>query len=365
MDFDLGSADEKKTTIGRCPGCGANILFNPETGNLKCAHCGTNVDLPKARSQKLPISQLNAESSNNNTWNDTKVFSCNNCGAKEVLLKSDIAKNCAFCGATSVVDSNELSGLRPNAVVPFKVTKETAIERVIAWAKKKLFAPKKFKKNVTPDDVDGTYTPAFTFDTTTVTRYNATLQRIETYTTRDSRGNIVTHSRTVNFNISGTHNGNFENVLVQASNTISQQNIDKISPFNINDSSEYRDEFIYGIKATQYTKDGQKCWNEAKNTIDANIKKAILSGHSYTSIVSFNADTTYNNVTFRYVLLPVYVGHLNFKQKLYNFFVNGESGKVTGKTPVSTIKVLGAVGIGLLILGGLVVAGLAIAGVFS
>lgn len=48
-------------------------------------------------------------------------------------------------------------------------------------------------------------------------------------------------------------------------------------------------------------------------------------------------------MTYKYVLLPVYVGHSTWRQKLYNFFVNGETGKVTGKAPVSPLKVLGVV----------------------
>ena len=59
---------------------------------------------------------------------------------------------------------------------------------------------------------------------------------------------------------------------------------------------------------------------------------------------------SYEAITYKYLLLPIYVGHFSFRQKLYNFFVNGQNGKVTGKTPLSPIRV------GLLVLLGLAAA---------
>lgn len=327
---------EKAAEVSKCPACGANLCYRPDAECLACGHCGNQVKFVSYPGGKLPFSFL--LSGQGNKWTDTHVFQCNNCGAKEILSRSEIAKSCGFCGTSNVVATKELSGLKPNAVLPFRLTKENAIERVIAWTKKKFFAPRRFKEGVTPEDVDGVYSPAFTFDTVTLTRYTGRLGRTETYTTR-VKGQTVTRTRTVYFNISGTYNGDFRDLLIQASSTINPKDAAKIQPFDTANSKYYSNNYLFGFIANQYTKDGTACWAEAKNQIDTRIKSAVLAKYTYTTVQSFQADTTYNNTYFRYLLLPVYVGHCGWGKKVYNFFVNGSTGKVTGKTPVSGIRV--------------------------
>ena len=53
-------------------------------------------------------------------------------------------------------------------------------------------------------------------------------------------------------------------------------------------------------------------------------------------------------------MLPVYVGNYNFNKKLYNFYVNGDTGKVWGKTPKSPLKIAIAVLLGIALVAGIV-----------
>ena len=99
--------------------------------------------------------------------------------------------------------------------------------------------------------------------------------------------------------------------------------------------------------AYHYDKSIEDCWGTAKGKMDAVIRRSILSQYSYDTVDYLNVSTTHEAVTYKYVMIPVYVGNFNYKKKLYNFFVNGVSGKVSGKTPVSALRVLIAVGLGL------------------
>ena len=346
---DIYNKSETNTDVSKCPGCGSSLSFHPEKECLHCIHCGTLVKFTTELSKELPFSFL---TSGENKWTETHVYCCDNCGAREILARTEIAKACGFCGTTNIVETKELSGLKPNAIVPFKLTKESAIERVIKWTKKKFFAPKRFKEMVTPEDVSGIYNPAFTFDSSTETHYSGRLGRTETYTVRQG-GKTVTRTRTVYFNISGTYSGDFNDVLVQASTVINQKDLGKIQPFDTAGSKDYDNNFLFGYAANQYTKDGPACWEDAKKLIDGRIKAAILSRYTYSTVQSFHAETSYNDNKFRYILLPVYVGHCDWKKKVYNFFVNGENGKITGKTPVSAVKVAVVTGIAVLAVAGI------------
>jgi len=345
----------KSTQVSpKCPGCGATLSYSPEKSALTCGHCGNMVAIEASPARRFPLSEL--EQPIQPVWNEATVFSCNNCGAQEVIAQGDMAKACAFCGATAIVAKEELSGLQPNAVIPFKVSKESAMQRVVAWAKKKLFAPKRFKKHATSKDIDGVYMPAFTFDAQTSTRYRGVLSRVETFTTFIN-GRAVVQSRTVRFNISGTHSGNFNDIMIQACDSIAQSDLDKIQPFvNPQNVKDFNNAYLFGYAAGQHKRAGHACWNQARSIIESNIQKEVLSQHPGCSIVSFNANTVYNTASYRYMLLPVYVGHFNYREKLYQFFINGDSGKVTGKTPLSPIRVGLAALLGAIVLGGLITA---------
>jgi hypothetical protein len=65
----------------------------------------------------------------------------------------------------------------------------------------------------------------------------------------------------------------------------------------------------------------------------------ILDQYAHDRVAYLNVSTTHENLTYKYVMLPVYVGNFNYKQKLFNFFVNGSTGRVNGKTPKSALKI--------------------------
>lgn len=328
---------EAQTAVEKCDKCGANMTFSPEKRCLYCEHCGSEKQIDMSRfGEEIDFAYL---LKNNNSWSEeTHLFQCNNCGAKEVLSKSEIAKACPFCGTTNIVELSELSGLKPNAVLPFTIGKETALERIKRWARSKFFAPTAFKKGAKTNDFKGAYTPAFTFDTETISTYSGTLG-VYYYVTVRRNGKSYREQRIRYFPISGTFRQSFDDILVHASNQIDTKNIKCLEPFDTGNSNMYSQEFLSGFTASQYTRDGHECWTEARQKIEVRLKQLILGQYTYNIISSLRIHTSCNNLRYKYLLLPVYVGHFTFKAKLYNFFMNGRNGKITGKTPTSALKV--------------------------
>ena len=335
------------TETAKCPACGADLIYDPKTQGLKCPYCGTEKDILGTKCSESDLNRLFTERSNN--WaTETKAFKCENCGAETIISKNEISKCCAYCGASNIIEKGEMSGMRPDAVLPFKLTKEDAEKSATTWAKKRFFAPRKFKKSVTTENINGNYSPSFTFDSDAHGKYSGRLGKYyyETHTVNGKKKQV---RKTRYFDISGTYDTFFDDILIQASEKISQKDLDKIQPFDTNSSQRYAADYLYGFSATQYTRDGRSCWNAAKDIMYARVKNQILAKYTYDVVDKFNLTVNYNNVTYKYVLLPLYIGHFNFKEKLYNFFVNGRNGKTTGKVPVSPFKV------GLVVLGVLAV----------
>ncbi len=326
------------THMIKCPSCGGNMVFDAENQKLHCEHCDTLVDIGEKflANERAIVDGFTSD----NKWatDEASVFSCDNCGAKVVLQKDQTATSCPFCGTNHVTKTEELSGLKPNAVLPFQFDVDSAINYSKTWARKKFFAPSRFKKNISTDKVHGVYAPCFTFDSHTTTIYSARLGTRHTRVVGSGKNRRV-ETYIVWRNVSGTHNSMFDDVLISAGSKLDQKTLQKLMPYNSNSSLNYDEKYLLGFMAYHYDSELETCWGDAKVIMDSCIKTDILKGYNYDVVDYFNMSTTHQNVTYKYAMLPVYVGNFNYNKKVYNFYVNGETGKVTGKTPVSFWRV--------------------------
>lgn len=323
----------------KCSACGGNMVFDPDKQMLFCEHCGTT-QIIDGQSHAVEL-DLNGAFFSDSKWESDQslVFTCDNCGAKVVLNKNETAKECPFCGTGHVQETEALSGIKPNAVIPFKLGLEKAIEITKNWARKKFFAPRNFKKNLKTENVKGVYTPCFTFDSKTSSTYVGRIGKTHTRVVGSGK-NRRTETYTVWRNISGTYFHNFNDILVSAGEKVDQGKLEKMSPFDTENSKTYEESFLLGFMAYHYDKEVTDMWAQAKGKMDVVLRKLILSQYSYDKVSYLNVSTCHEGVTYKYVMLPVYVGNFNYRSKLFNFYVNGETGKVIGKTPKSPWKIL-------------------------
>ncbi len=337
--------DQRETVTVKCDGCGANMTFDPATQLLKCPHCESVKDFEKGTNvQEIDI--LTAFSQGEEWKDESSVYRCENCGAVVVLKIGETATLCPYCQTAHVVKSSEVVGLKPNALYPFTITTETARERARLYVKSKWFAPKKFKKNLVADNFKGVYQPCFTFDSNTQSSYVGKIGKRRTRTVGSGK-NRRTETYIDWRYISGSHTEFFNDVLINGDSAYSQKTLDKILPYREIELKEYANDYLTGYMAKRSDRTVEDCWNDAKSEIDELIKKSILSKYSYDVVDYLNVSTTHNEVTYKYVLIPVYLLNYRYNKKLYTMHINGNTGKVTGKTPISPWKVLLAVGIGL------------------
>lgn len=336
----------------KCKGCGSNMSFDPETQKLKCEYCGYTEEFEQS-SAVVEISLENALSANA-TWKDeTLSFRCENCGAQIITQKNETASKCPFCETSHVVAIEDLQGIKPNALVPFKFSKEQIKQTFKTWAKRKLFAPGDFKKSASTDKTNGVYVPFFTFDSSTSSVYTGRIGKRHTKTIKTKNG-TKTETYIVWRNISGTITHFFDDILVSAGAQQDEKNMEKLAPFEWESYRVYDNEYLSGFTARRYEKDIKNSWEDAKKKIDSKLRSLILSRYSYDVVGYLNVSTGHSNVTYKYVLLPVWVLNYSYRKKKYQIYANGSTGKIIGKSPVSIWKVLIAVGIGLAILAGII-----------
>lgn len=333
-----GNEDFTSTNNEKCPGCGDNMRFDPDTKNLKCPSCGTVRNIDSRQSSELYFN-FKPSNSNDNSWaQETHTYHCNNCNAEGVFDKREIAQVCPFCGSPSVVENREINAMRPNAIVPFTVSKNKALEIAGSWAKKKLFAPKDFKSNFNTETMKGVYLPAFTFDMKTQSSYVGSLGEYY-YVTVKKNDQTVRERRVRYFPVSGNYDCFFNDIAVMATDEVPETIMHTLMSYNYEQSVEYNTEYLYGYSALLYKKDAKSCYDSAKSTTKSTIRSGILSKYSYDTVETLNISTSYFDIKYRYVLLPMYICNFTYKEKTYPFYINGETGKINGKSPVSALKV--------------------------
>ncbi len=327
----------------KCPECGAPMRYDPATMSLKCDYCGRVIQL-KENSSTEELNYNEALNTDNSWQRETHIIRCENCGAENIVSKKEISLKCPFCSSTQVVESSSIAGIKPGRVIPFKIDSKQALESYRNLIKRKFFVPRYIKKMNLELTLNGVYIPVWTYDTNTFSSYKGKLGKHYT-TTVGSGKNRRTVTKTRYFYISGTKIVDFDDVLVNAGNSISQSDLNKLKPFNTNESSTFDESFLAGFSTEHYSKDLKNGFDDAKATMQPIIKNYILKQYTYDVVSYINISTHYDNIKYKYVLIPVWFGLFKHKNKLYRFLVNGENGKISAKYPKSVWKILFVIGL--------------------
>lgn len=361
--IDYGGEVKLKQSVdtSSCPGCGADMVFEPDKQQLHCPFCDKTVGVEKflASERVLDFSLDNSRS-----WSkETRVFHCSSCGAETVFDKNEFAKVCPFCDSTAITQSQDLEGVRPDSVLPFRISKDSAGKSFAKWAKSKPFAPSGFKKNKAIESVKALYTPAWTFDANTHSLYDGVVGDYY-YVTVGSGKDQRTERRVRYRNVAGQFGQFFDDVLVNAGAQVDEKTFNKLAPYPVKEAVRYDKNFLAGYHADYYKKSLRDGYGEAKQRIDSTIRSSIISSLHCDVVSHLNIRTRYSGNTFKYLLLPIYCCTYIYKEKVYRFFINGATAEVFGKSPVSPLRVTGLV-LGILGIIAIVIMIMFFAGVFD
>lgn len=344
-DFnDMNIVDTKEETDKKCPQCGGVMDFNPSTGNLKCPYCEYEKVIEIQADAPAKASEMDfyaAEHTANCNWGvETKTVLCKACGAESIYDALQTAAVCPFCGSNQVMEANDQNTMSPGGVVPFSISDKQASILFRRWIKHRWFCPRLAKNSAKPDRFNGIYLPYWTFDTYTVSSYRG--EYGIDHTRKNSKGE--TYTETVWHHTSGVHQEFFNDELVLASTNHDIVILRKLEPFDTENNKTYKPEYIAGFVAERYSLGLKDAWQRAmrsiKSKLTSNISSKVRRETHADHVRGLTFSTDYNDITFKYLLLPIWISNYKYKNKVYQFMVNGQTGKVAGKTPISIPKVI-------------------------
>jgi DNA-directed RNA polymerase subunit RPC12/RpoP len=345
----------KATPGGRkfpCKKCGARLDFDPSLRALHCPYCGF---VEKIEPASHEVTATNWDDYWANHAGETQVIAgrasevtCSTCGAV-VLLEDKVATDrCPYC-ATFLENQPEAAKalIPPVALLPFSVSERDAQEAFNQWVAGRWFAPSTFREFANLGKLSGAYVPFWTFDSMTYTHYTGErgddYTVTETYTENDANGQPVTKTRQVTHTrwtrVSGEVQRHFEDVLVYASQSLPQQHVYRLSPWELRRIEEFRSEFLSGFQTERYTVGLREGFDQARAIMDEEIRGLCTQdiGGNHQRLLTVN--TQHVGVTFKHILLPVWLAAYRYREQPYRVLINGRTGKVVGTRPYSWVKI--------------------------
>ncbi len=337
----------KKSELKKsCVNCGAALTYAPGTTDLKCDYCGhtETIAASKAGFQELELKPYLDKMGSQSHSEEITMLHCKNCGANQHIEENYKSLSCIYCGSPLIIeDAYKEEWILPGAVLPFQIDQKKAFQIFKKWVDGLWFAPNNLKKAaIDPEKTRGLYSPYWTFDAQLYADYTG--QRGEYYYVTKTVGSgknkrTVQERRTRWYPASGTISGFVDDTLIKASNQKTGVIPQKIARWNLQLLKPFNSGYLSGFVTEKYTIPLLESHNES-NKIAEQIARSWACrdiGGDTQSISTINMKLT--DETFKHILLPVYISTYKYKGKRYNFFVNGQSGEISGQRPYSFWKI--------------------------
>ncbi len=311
----------------KCPNCGSSMVFDADSGKLTCESCGRQDNILQIP-DLLTHYVFSAEDAG-------KEYHCNNCGAAIMTEAATSATSCSFCDSP-VVLSDRLSGnLAPAKIIPFTVSEEQAVKAFRKWCKRGIFTPARFKPANRIKKMTGIYVPFWLYDLHNQVEVRATGKKVSTYSSGDYE-----YTDTKHYDVYRKIRLNYVKVPVDAAEKMNDGLMDQLEPFPYDRLKEFNTAYLSGYIAEKYSYNEQELYPRVKQKIREYINDYIedtVSEYDSVSYDDIRVDTDLKQA--EYALFPVWIVLYDYQKAEHAFALNGRTGKVAGKPPVSRMKV--------------------------
>ena len=339
----------------QCPSCTGPLRFDGKTGRLQCDYCGSGFSVQEiealykdkdeaaAAAQQAQADSVSAEgewtgtSSNWAREQGLKAYNCPSCGAELICDATTAATSCPYCGNPSIVPGQLSDMLKPDYVIPFKLSKEDAVAALKKYYSGKKLLPRAFSNQNHIEEIKGVYVPFWLIDGTA----EADMQFEATRVMSIPEGNyMVTTTDYYRVQRSGTVS--FEKIPVDASSKMPAAHMDAIEPFDYGELRPFSNAYLPGFMAERYDMEPEACYDrvdERAGNTAAEIVAQSVTG--YNSVIPRGRQIRIRRGHVSYALLPVWMLSTRWNGQNYLFAMNGQTGKLIGDLPSSNARALG------------------------
>ena len=306
--------------------------------DLFCANCGT----------EAPSSNGTPETTVAQARQSTHNFECSGCGASMSFDAKAGSLRCPFCASLDMVQQKDAKILAPHRVVPFQIQRDAAVAKMREWLWRGFFRPGDLAQTAGVVRMQPVYVPYWVFQARTHTYWTADTS----HTPAGARGDW--------YPMSGEHRGSYPGLLIGASGALTPGETANLCPFDMADGVAPDQVDLDDVTVEQFSVPRKYARPLARGALQEMEAQACASQYVPGRARNVHANVRIESMSSEPVLLPVWIMAYRYKEQVFRFLVNGQSGKATGQAPVSWLKMLAVAGIVLaVILAVLLIAGIA------
>lgn len=367
-----------QVTNYQCPACTGPLHYSAKSGKLECDYCGSSFDVADiealyahkeaeaaaakqaadakadaAAAAETEAAQAAAQSGNVGGWDTSglssdwgadadglRVYSCPSCGAELICDESTAATSCPYCGNPTVVPGQFSGALRPDFILPFRLTKDDAVQALRAHYKGKPFLPKSFTSANHIEQIQGVYVPFWLFDGGAEGSASYRASNTSVYETGDYE---VTE--TMHYDVFRAGSIAFEKIPVDASSKMPDDHMDSIEPFDYAQMQPFSTAYLPGYLADKY----DVSVDDSRDRADARCRETLAQAlrdtvTGYGTCVTDHTDIRLHRGKVHYALLPVWMLSTKWNGESFLFAMNGQTGKLVGDLPTDRGRYWGTFG---------------------
>ena len=335
LEHALNSGDEieiheavapvaSETVILSCPVCGGHMTTHPLTGHVECAFCGHVEEEEQTGKSTVGTSLTHAllqQRSQGVKWVvGERILHCRNCGAERTITDGKMGSHCLYCGSNHIIEQDALNSFRqPEGIIPFSIPQEQAEQAI----QDKLFGKwERFKGMIVNNKVKqsiftGTYLPFWVFDI--ILDVNLSFRLIDDSAVR--YGASATRKE--------QHADSFNNFVFPGVISPAPRLIEKVDNYDFTQVKPYDPSALARYPAEIYQIDFDKASLEVRGRARRLLNRKYQSrAYARNNEELTNLWTTIRNMSFRLLLLPMWVATLTEEDGDVRIgLVNGQTGQ--------------------------------------
>ncbi len=331
----------------KCPCCSAPLRFDGQIGKLKCDSCGNEYEqelmrqVDEAMGQSSQADEMDWKKAGAGQWQDEErkklhAYSCPSCGAEIVVDETTAATECVYCGNPSIMPGQMAGDYRPDAVLPFKMTRKDAQDAYRKMISGKRLLPPLFAQENRIEKIAGVYVPFWLFACDAEADMTFRAERKTVHTRGDYRVTDTDHFLVLRGGKIG-----FTNVPVDGSTKFQDNLMEAIEPFDHESEERFSTAYLPGYQAERYDVDAETAKPRADERVRESVREAFAATvNGYTSVLTQSASIRLEKGNVRNVLIPVWMLNTRWQDKTYTFAMNGRTGKIVGKLPIDKKRAL-------------------------
>lgn len=353
-----------QVTNYQCPACTGPLHYSAKSGKLECDYCGSSFDVAEiealyarkeaeaaaakqaadakaeaAQAAKAEAAEAAAASGGWDTsdlsrdWgaeaDGLRVYSCPSCGAELICDQSTAATACPYCGNPAIVPGQFSGALRPDYILPFRLSKDDAVQALRAHYKGKPFLPRSFTSANHIEQIQGVYVPFWLFDGGAEGAASYRASNANVYETGDYE---ITETR--HYHVVRAGSLAFEKIPVDASSKMPDDHMDSIEPFDYAQLRPFSTAYLPGYLADKY----DVTIDDSRDRADTRCRETLAQAlrdtvTGYGACVTEREDIALRRGKVHYALLPVWMLSTKWRGQDFLFAMNGQTGKLVGDLP--------------------------------